>query len=52
MWHQTQIELLNEKRRLRAAVLEKTISGIIWSVIVAGGAVIWKGILAMLAKGG
>jgi hypothetical protein len=33
--HETMIELLEERRKLRIAVQEKTISGLIWAGIVA-----------------
>lgn len=33
-YHQTMIELLQERRRLRIAIQEKTISAIIWAVLV------------------
>ena len=38
-YHETQIELLEEKRRLRIAIQEKTISALLWSGIV--GTIMW-----------
>lgn len=40
-YHETMIELLAEKRRLRHAVQEKTISGLVWAIIVAVGLACW-----------
>lgn len=47
-YHQTMIEMLAEKRRLRVAIQEKTISALIWSLIVGASIVAWKGLLALL----
>lgn len=47
-YHQTMIETLNEKRRLRIAIQEKTISGLIWAVIVFVGASVWGKVSAIL----
>ena len=33
--HETMIELLEERRKLRIAIQEKTISGLIWAALVA-----------------
>jgi hypothetical protein len=41
-YHDAQIELLHERRRLRIAVQEKTISGLVWSLIVAGAVAVWN----------
>lgn len=38
-YHETQIEILGERRRLRIAIQEKTISALIWSGIV--GIIMW-----------
>ena len=43
-YHETQISILEEKRKLRQAISEKTISGIIWSLIVFLGVAIWTAI--------
>lgn len=34
-YHELQMELLAERRRLRAAIVEKTLSALIWSAIAA-----------------
>jgi len=39
--HETMIELLEERRKLRIAVQEKTISGLIWAGLVAGATAIY-----------
>jgi hypothetical protein len=36
-YHTTQIEILAERRRLRQAILEKSIGGLVWAVIVFVG---------------
>lgn len=35
-YHETMVEMIEEKRRLRQAILEKTLAGLVWSIIVAG----------------
>lgn len=50
LWHKTQLEILEEKRRIRQAIIEKSISGLVWSAFVAGGALVWKGFLTYLGK--
>lgn len=43
-YHETQISILEEKRKLRIAIQEKTISGLVWSTIVFLGIAIWNAI--------
>jgi hypothetical protein len=40
--HETMIEELEEKRKLRRAVQEKTISGLVWMFVVACGTALWN----------
>lgn len=40
-YHEMLIEGLEEKRKLRRAIQEKTISGLLWSVIVFMGVALW-----------
>jgi len=47
-YHEIQIELLLERRTLRAAVTEKTISGLIWAALVALGLATWQYIKTQL----
>ena len=47
-YHEIQIELLLERRTLRAAVTEKTISGLIWAALVATGLAVWQYIKTQL----
>lgn len=47
-WHELQIRKVEELRRLRIAIQEKTISGLIWACIVGAGALIFDGIKAKL----
>lgn len=41
-YHQTLIDILEEKRKLRIAVQEKTISSLLWLFIVFIGLSIWE----------
>ena len=41
-YHKTMIELLEERRRLTAAVKEKTVSGLIWVLVLAVGTALWE----------
>lgn len=50
-YHRLMIEHTEEVRRLRQAILEKTISGLIWAGIVIGGAAVWFYLKAQI-KGG
>lgn len=40
-YHETMQEVLEEKRKLRVAVQEKTISALVWSGIVGLGFALW-----------
>lgn len=40
-YHDTMIEILNERRRLRIAIQEKTISGLIWSGVIILVSALW-----------
>lgn len=40
-YHQVQIEMLDERRRLRVAIQEKTISGLLWAALVAAGTAVY-----------
>lgn len=50
-YHALMIEDIDSRKRLRQAVMEKTISGIVWAVVVAGGLALWAWIKAQV-KGG
>jgi hypothetical protein len=50
-YHQTMIDILNEKRRLRIAIQEKTISGLIWAVIVIVIMALWHELLNLIGRG-
>lgn len=39
--HEAMIQLSEEKRRLRVAIQEKTLSGLLWGALVAIGIAIW-----------
>jgi len=44
-FHEAIIENTLEKKRLRAAIMEKTISGLVWSIIVGVAICIWDYLL-------
>lgn len=50
-YHQLMIESIEEKKRLRAAVLEKTIGGLVWATICATGLALWKWIVNQVRGG-
>lgn len=41
-YHEVQIEMLLESRRLRAAVQEKTITGLVWLLLGVAGLAMWQ----------
>jgi hypothetical protein len=41
-YHLVQIEMLLARRKLVAAIQEKTIGGIVWAVMVAAGIALWQ----------
>lgn len=45
-YHQTMIEMLEERRRLRVAIQEKTVSGMVWVLILFLGLAIWEYIVS------
>lgn len=51
-YHELLIEEIDAKKKLRQAIMEKTISGLIWSAIVGLSILMWRGLLTILAKGG
>lgn len=48
-YHKTMIEMLEERRRLRKAIQEKTISGLVWAVLVGIGIAVWHEIQTIIA---
>ena len=40
-YHQLMIEDIDSRKRLRQAVMEKTISGLVWAIVVAAGIALW-----------
>jgi hypothetical protein len=49
-YHQLLIDTLEEKRKLRIAIQEKTISGLIWLGIIGVGTAIWHEIGRLLGR--
>ena len=40
-YHTLMIEDIDSRKRLRHAVMEKTISGLVWAIVVAAGIALW-----------
>ena len=49
-YHETMIEILTERRRLRMAIQEKTISGLIWASLVGIGVAVAHEIHSIFGK--
>jgi hypothetical protein len=47
-YHALMIEDIEEKRRLRRAVMEKTIAALVWSAIFGLGIAVWQYLKTML----
>lgn len=47
-YHQLMIDGIEAKKRLRQAVIEKTIAGLVWGALVGLGAAFWHGAIAYL----
>lgn len=41
-YHEEVIEFMRERRELWKSIREKTLTALLWSMIVAGGAAIWQ----------
>lgn len=50
-YHETMIELVEEKRRLRRAIIEKTIGGLVWSGIAGLGIAVFHYLKTLLKQG-
>lgn len=50
LYHQTMIEILQERRRMRVAIQEKTISGLVWAAMVFLGLAAWQYMKSHLEK--
>lgn len=53
-YHDLMIEDINARKRLRQAIVEKTVSGLVWGLIVGTVGLLWYGAVAYLKsiKGG
>jgi hypothetical protein len=40
--HEVMMEELHERRRLRQAVVEKSVAGLVWAIMVALGIAVWQ----------
>lgn len=50
-YHTLMIEEIEAKKRLRAAILEKTISGLVWGAVVAIGIALWQWLKSQVRGG-
>lgn len=50
-YHLLMIEDIEARKRLRQAVMQKTISGLVWSVIIGIGIACWHYILKLVKNG-
>lgn len=50
-YHILMIEHLEERRRLRIAIQEKTISGLIWAALVGGSIAFWQWFMSQVRGG-
>lgn len=46
--HEAMIQLAEEKRRLRVAIQEKTLSGLLWGALIALGLAMWTKLKLLL----
>lgn len=51
-YHQLMIEHIEENRRLRRAVVEKTIAGLVWGGLAGLAIAVWQYIKVQILKGG
>lgn len=51
-YHSIMIESIEERRRLRRAVMEKTIAGLVWGVLVFLGLAAWHYVKSQIGKDG
>lgn len=50
-YHALMIEQIEERRRLRRAVLEKSIAGLAWAVMLFIGLAVWNYVLSLIRRG-
>lgn len=49
-YHMLMIEDIEGRKRMRQAILEKTIPGLIWGAIVGLGGIFWFAVISFLTK--
>lgn len=49
-YHTLMIEEIDSRKKLTQAVKEKTISGLVWAVVVAGGLAMWAWLKAEIRR--
>jgi hypothetical protein len=47
-YHQLMIEGIDAKKRLREAILQKTIAGLVWGAMIGLGLAVWQYIKSLL----
>lgn len=50
-YHALMIEDLAERKKLRQAVMEKTVAGLVWAIMLGLGLACWKYILTLFGRG-
>jgi hypothetical protein len=47
-YHQLMIEGIDAKKRLREAIMQKTIAGLVWGAMIGLGLAVWQYVKALL----
>lgn len=47
-YHETMIQMLEEKRQLKAVIKEKTIGGFVWAIIIGTATLLWRGFIQII----
>jgi hypothetical protein len=47
-YHQLMIEGIDAKKRLREAIIQKTIAGLVWGAMIGLGLAVWQYVKALL----
>jgi hypothetical protein len=49
-YHQLMIEDIDAKKRLREAIVQKTIAGLVWGAMIGLGIAVWQYIKSLLGR--
>lgn len=50
-YHTLMIEDLAERKKLRQAVMEKTVAGLVWALMLGVGIACWKYLMSLIGRG-